>query len=115
MLKSIIELIPFGRDSDSKPIAGLYICNSGIQPGVDGLYLYIVGYYELPCEFNQYKQVELYNVLRISRSEGLMHLLKNILGNTEDWFNFEDEYIQCLWLEHALMMQQRAMKDGCYA
>ena len=115
MLRSIIELVPLGQDSFASPIAGLYICNSGVSNS-QREYSYIAGYFEAPCSFNGFNQIERYKVFQFDRNAGLKTLLQDLWYEFDDLsFSFDEEYIQSFWLEHALMMQQRARKDGCYA
>ena len=114
MLKSIIELVPFGRDESSSHIGVLYVCNAYLYDKT-GEYVYIAGYFEAPCSFNGFNQIERYKVFQFDRNKGLKALMQEVWSNfDEDCFSFDEEYIQIYWLEHALMMQQRARKDGCY-
>lgn len=115
MLKSIVQVLPFGNDCNSIAAGALYICNSGVHNSA-GQYTYIAGYFEPPCSFNKFSQVEKYKVFQFDRNEGLRSLMQELWYEFDyDSFSFDENYIQTFWLEHALMMQQRARKDGCYA
>lgn len=53
MLRTITELVPFGRDDAAKPISVFYIANIGKTTTYSDTYSYVLGYYETASAFSK--------------------------------------------------------------
>ncbi len=114
MLKTITQLVPFGDDSKAQNICGYYLANMGwVGRSLPIKYEYIIGYYEVPSEFNNYKQTEKFLVIPSwDRSKSNFDLLQEIFKKDNFWHSFgqfraEDRYV-------CKAMRGRAIKDGLY-
>jgi hypothetical protein len=114
MLKTTTQLVPFGDDSKSQNICGHYLANMGwVDRRIPVKYEYIIGYYEVPSEFNNYKQTEKFLIIPSwDRSKSNFDLLQEIFKKDNLWhlygtFRDKDKYV-------CEAMRDRAIKDGLY-
>jgi len=114
MLKTITQLVPFGDGSKSQNICGYYLANMRcVSRRIPVKYEYFIGYYEVPSEFNDYKQTEKFLIIPSwDRSKSNFDLLQEIFKKDNLWhpfnlFRFRDEFI-------CEAMRARAIEDGLY-
>lgn len=112
MLKSVIELIPYGYDADKRPIAGFYLANLSIVSEL-GLYDYLIAYFELPCQFNDFKQVEKYLLLANHNRNLPMFNTLACIFNSPDWCDSSEVYFMG-YGEYVDIIRGRAGKDKIF-
>jgi hypothetical protein len=122
MLKSLIQLVPFGIDENSKVISGFYIANTGYSD-MDSFgtnFDYVIGYFEKASRFTDNKPVA--KILFIEdwcNNQGTFALMQEIFGKSESyWWGAEDLRLPelCSALEYKAIeiFKQRAIEDGIY-
>ena len=124
MLKSLIQLVPFGLDENSRVISGFYIANVGYssEKSSSRTFDYVVGYFEKASRFTDYKPVA--KILFIHdwcNDQGTIALLQNIFSKPgTHWWNIgaDDELMRELsnaaQIQAIEIFKQRAIKDGIY-
>jgi hypothetical protein len=123
MLKSLIQLVPFGIDENSKVISGFYIANTGYSDmDSDGTnFDYVIGYFEKASRFTDNKPVA--KILFIEdwcNNQGTFALMQEIFGKPKwFWYSVEDTYsiidnLSHLEIQAIGIFKQRAIEDGIY-
>jgi hypothetical protein len=122
MLKSLIQLVPFGIDENSKVISGFYIANTGYSDmDSDGTnFDYVIGYFEKASRFTDNKPVA--KVLFIEdwcNNQGTFALMQEIFGRSEHcWWNINSilllELCNSKQFQAIEIFKQRAKEDGIY-
>jgi hypothetical protein len=120
MIKSLIQLVPFGIDEDSRIISGFYLANIGSSQGYNpgGLFDYLVAYFEKPSRFNEFKQTEYYRlVTEWDNSQSTFVMLHEVFQDIRLWCNADE--LKNNWDSYTayekaviLQFQKRAKEDG---
>ena len=122
MIKSMIQLIPYGFDNSARVISGFYIANVGQcndRFGPDTTYNYAVGYFEKASKFTDNKPVaKIMFVSNWNNKQGTFELLHTIFGDCNSWWNISDLFIDTGMTEAEIqaieIFKQRAKEDGLY-
>jgi hypothetical protein len=123
MLKSLIQLVPFGIDENSKVISGFYIANVGQchdQVGPDVTCNYVVGYFKKSSRFSKEPTAKISFISDWDNKQSTFALVKEIFGQpTWCWYSVEDTYsiidnLSPLEIQAIEIFKQRAKKDGIY-
>jgi hypothetical protein len=121
MLKSLIQLVPFGIDENSKVISGFYIANVGYSEGCnyEGNFDYVVGYFEKASKFTKDKPVAKFRlVCDWNNQQGAFQLLNYIYSGENNWWDISELNANTgmtkVEIQAIEIFKQRAIKDGIY-
>lgn len=122
MLKSIIQLIPFGWDEDARVISGFYIANVGLTEGYnyEGNFDYVAAYFERASKFSNYKQIARVRFITDwNNNQSTLHLMHEIFREApHEWWNISDlnsnTGMTAKEIQAIEIFKQRAIEDGIY-
>jgi hypothetical protein len=124
MIKSMIQLIPYGFDESARVISGFYIANVGYSEGYnyEGNFDYVVGYFEKASKFTNNKPVaKIMFVSNWNNKQGTFELLHTIFGDYDSWWNISDLFVDTgmagmteAEIQAIEIFKQRAKEDGVF-
>ena len=123
MIKSLIQLIPFGFDESARVISGFYIANVGQNYerfGPDITYNYVVGYFEKASRFSKDAIAKVLFIKDWDNKQSTFALMQKIYSQPEQrWWHVD---ANALILGNLTMKEfqaieifkQRAKEDGIF-
>jgi hypothetical protein len=123
MIKSMIQLIPYGVDENARVISGFYIANVGQchdVVGPDITYNYVVGYFEKASRFSEEPIAKISFISNWDNTQSNLAFMKEIFGQPNwFWCSLEDTYnvienLSPLEIQAIGTFEQRAIEDGIY-
>jgi len=124
LIKSLIQLVPFGIDENSRVISGFYIANTGYscEGSSSTAFDYVVGYFEKASKFTDYKPVaKILFIEEWDSSQGTLALMQNIFSKPgTHWWNIgaDDELMHelsnAVQIQAIEIFKQRAIEDKIF-
>ena len=123
MIKSMIQLIPYGFDNSARVISGFYIANVGQcndRFGPDVTYNYVVGYFEKASRFSKEPIAKILFINDWGNKQSTFALMQKIFGQPEHrWWHVDANALilgNLTLVEYQAIeiFKQRAKEDNIY-